>query len=305
MSDTERFHLNLLGAGFLIETDEPSLLTACLNASYGSACRSAAPDSGHGFSTLILRHKAANNSNGTEPLGRAVALEGGDGKHSLYWNRQKETGFSRLPPVSDPDALRLVFAALAAFVHSALKERNIYFAHASAAEWNGGAILFAGPNECGKSTLMRELLPRGAKYLADDAAPVALNGGRLELLPSPEVISAVGLGEDAARSLIVLGFRPGPDPRFFMPPAFSQPAPARAIFFPEFGESFSGPVSLTKKEAMLKILKLNKTPLSDGEGEGWFKAAAGLAEQAVCARLAFRRGALFPIEKVINFCDCI
>jgi hypothetical protein len=62
---------------------------------------------------------------------------------------------------------------------------------------------------------------------------------------------------------------------------------------------------LTKKEALIKILMLNKTPLANGAYENWFQAAAELAEQAESARIVIRPGSPFPSHKVIEFCDSI
>jgi len=305
MPDSNSFRLRLFGNDFLIDSDEPDLVKSCLEANFGAAYCLGSGETGSDFFRLQLQHGpvAAGNDEVLESV--SIPLEGGAGGYSLILRGSEKSGFAKLPPPSDPDALRLVFSAIAAYVHSALKERGIFFIHAAAVERNGAAILFAGPNGCGKSSLARALFSHGAGYLSDDAAPLRVNAERFMVLPSPEVISIAGLGGDESQKFMLSGFIPGPDPRFLMPPAGRKPVPVTSIFFPESGESPTGPESLTKKEALIKILRLNKTPLADGDYEEWFKAAAELAEQAQSARVVIRPGSPFPISKVIEFCDSI
>ncbi|MDA0786705.1 MAG: hypothetical protein O3B37_10500 [Proteobacteria bacterium] len=76
--------------------------------------------------------------------------------------------------------------------------------HASAVEFDGAAILFAGPTEAGKSTLALRLAARGCRHLADDRvllmrsdAPYRVGGlglaakARTPLPPGPELAALV------------------------------------------------------------------------------------------------------------------
>jgi hypothetical protein len=305
MSDGTSFYMRLFGHGFIIVTDEPELLKTCLEAGYGSAYRRRDGENGCAFFKLILHHGRNEVINNETLQGVRIALEGNTAGNPLIWDSAVGTGFAMLPPASNPAALRLVFIALAAFVHTALKEHGIFFIHAAAVEWKGSGILFAGRNGCGKSSLARAACARRANYLADDASPVFAGGANFELLPSPEVISVADMNECEIKQFESLKFTAGPDPRFMMPPPDRKPVPVRAIFFPEPGEKPDGPRSLTKKDALLKILMLCKTPLDDGAYEKWFDAAVKLSRQTAAARVIIRHGEPFPIGKVTEYFDSI
>ena len=66
-----------------------------------------------------------------------------------------------------------------------LLQRGIVPFHASAVEFEAGAVLFLGRSGAGKSSLLGALLKRGRAMLADDVAGVVLDaGGRPVALPA-------------------------------------------------------------------------------------------------------------------------
>ena len=81
-----------------------------------------------------------------------------------------------------------------------LLQRGIVTFHASAVEFETGAVLFLGRSGAGKSSLLGALLKRGRAMLADDVAGVVLDaGGRPVALPAyprlrlcADVVDALG-----------------------------------------------------------------------------------------------------------------
>lgn len=298
------FYISLFGYDFTIETDAPELMTTCLDVCYGMSQARVEREPDESLFRLSVLHWDGLDEDGTEK--ERIRLESPDGKAILKWDGVTGRGRVILPPPADPDSLRLVFSAVAAFVQCALKSKGVFFIHASAVGSDKGAVLFAGPNNCGKSTLMRAMLERGGVYLADDAAPVKIGIDGCEILASEETVSATGLPEEEVGRLIAEnGFIRSRDTRFLVPPAGRKSCTPLAIFFPEAADENSGPFILPRKEALLRILRLIKTPLSDADAEVWFSMADKLSRQARAARIAISRGSLFPVEKVVEFCDVI
>jgi hypothetical protein len=77
-------------------------------------------------------------------------------------------------PDAPPDRVArfLRMAPLAALLY----QRGVLACHASAVETPRGALLITGESGSGKSSLAAALLVRGCRLLADDVAPVELNG---------------------------------------------------------------------------------------------------------------------------------
>jgi len=66
----------------------------------------------------------------------------------------------------------------------AVSARTVAFVHAGAVGWRGGAILVPGSSYAGKSTLVAELVRRGAVYYSDEYAVVDPEG-RVHSYPRP------------------------------------------------------------------------------------------------------------------------
>ncbi len=304
ISDKSFFHLRLFGYDFMIETDAPGLMSTCLEACYGASYTLFAGEPESSLFRLLVLHW--EGMPGCRADVERIELGSPDKRAAFNWDRVEGQGVAVLPPPTDPDSLRLVFSAVAAFTQCALKGESLYFIHASGVTWDDGAVLFAGPNNCGKSTLMRAMMAEGGVYLSDDAAPVKTRDGYCEILPSEETLAITGLLRDEVERLLSAhGFVSGPDTRFLEPPTGRKSAPPRAIFFPEASDRDSGPFTLTEKEAFLRILSLIKTPLSDTDAEEWFSVAGLLSRRTLAARLTVKHGSVFPIKKVINFCDAV
>ena len=85
-----------------------------------------------------------------------------------------------------------VFAAL-------LQQRGVVTLHASAIDFEGGAVLFTGRKGAGKSSLLGAFVRRGYAMLADDVTGVVLDAaGRAVALPA---FPSMRLGADALREL--------------------------------------------------------------------------------------------------------
>ncbi|MGB1251980.1 MAG: hypothetical protein ACPG8W_15290, partial [Candidatus Promineifilaceae bacterium] len=88
---------------------------------------------------------------------------------------------------------------LGSCIGTLLHQRKILALHASAIEYNGNAILFAGNSGAGKSTLLNAFLQRGYKMLTDDVAGVQIGAdGMPHVLPG---IPRTKLWADAAKKL--------------------------------------------------------------------------------------------------------
>ncbi len=279
--------LDMFGGSFAIYSNAPEFVETCLKANYPSRYRPADTNIRADYS-LTITHGDSNTPESERP-----AIEGTGGVFTCT-----------APPTGAPETLRFVFEAVAAFVQTALKNRKIFFVHAASVVWKRKAMLVAGANECGKSTIARALISNGATFLADDAAPIlAVQNSAATAIPSPEAVTVKDLAPEEIEMLAAVGFTRGPDPRFMAPPEGAEEAPVKFLFFPERSESVLPIMSLTKKEALLKILKLNKTPLTDVEFSSWFQAAYDLANNSTAARVSISTDSAPPVSEIFEFCE--
>ncbi|HOO56276.1 MAG TPA: hypothetical protein PLN69_05610 [bacterium] len=183
---------------------------------------------------------------------------------------------------------------------------DIYFIHASAVSFRNIGIIFSGPNESGKSSLLRSLLSHNASYLSDDACLIRSNSKKTIIIPNPESITCLEMSSDETESLLKRGFDFANDDRFLMPPInFQESVELNFIFFPEIVEVKQKIVSLTKKEAALKLLKSVKTPLSKKAQVKWFKFVCDICETTNFAKLFIERNSTFNTEEIINYCELL
>jgi hypothetical protein len=80
---------------------------------------------------------------------------------------------------------------------AALSPRRV-FVHAGVVSWRGGAIVIPGASYSGKTTLVAELVRRGATYYSDEYAPIDRHG---RVHPFPKPLSIRGDGEWSAEQL--------------------------------------------------------------------------------------------------------
>ncbi|HEX4521715.1 MAG TPA: hypothetical protein VH063_19225 [Gaiellaceae bacterium] len=83
---------------------------------------------------------------------------------------------------SHPDeaaALRAAYSQLGQLVVSELASAGIYAIHAACLEYDGGAVIVAGPSGAGKTTLALGLLGRGLRLLSDEHALVPPTGSTI------------------------------------------------------------------------------------------------------------------------------
>jgi hypothetical protein len=80
---------------------------------------------------------------------------------------------------------------------AALSPRRV-FVHAGVVAWAGGAIVIPGASYSGKTTLVAELVRRGAAYYSDEYAPIDRHG---RAHPFPKPLSIRGDGERTPEQL--------------------------------------------------------------------------------------------------------
>ena len=174
-----------------------------------------------------------------------------------------------------------------------LLQRGIVLFHASAVEFEAGAVLFLGRSGAGKSSLLGELLKRGRAMLADDVAGVVLDaGGRPVALPA---YPRLRLRADAVEAL---GWRGQAREREWMQPEkYRMPVPrfrasplrigALCLLVGSHGNGIEiEPVSPTVAFETLGRRAWRK-PLLNGLGrrQAHFRVVAAMAQQVPVARV--------------------
>jgi hypothetical protein len=154
-----------------------------------------------------------------------------DGQNVAMW---------RAPGVQESTAEHLY---LNQAVPLALSRQGRLVLHASAVEIKGQCIAFAGPSGRGKSTLAASFATSGHRFLTDDGLQLAVQGGRLEAMPSHP---SIRLWADSQRAIMPAG-APSAEPveytskvRFLADASLGycpDPQPVRALFFLGPGDS--------------------------------------------------------------------
>ena len=174
-----------------------------------------------------------------------------------------------------------------------LLQRGIVTFHASAVEFETGAVLFLGRSGAGKSSLLGALLKRGRAMLADDVAGVVLDaGGRPVALPAyprlrlcADVVDALGWrGQAREKEWMQPEKYRMPVPRFRASPLRIG---ALCLLTGSHGNGIEiVPVSPTVAFEALGRHTWRKRLLS---GPGWrqahFRVVAAMAQQAPVARV--------------------
>lgn len=110
---------------------------------------------------------------------------------------------TRIGRAHDLDEVLGRFDAYLALVIAALSPRRV-FVHAGAVEWKGRSILVPGATHTGKSTLVIELVRRGATYLSDEFA-VLDEKGRVHPWPRPIALRSEPGGRQRPVDMASLG----------------------------------------------------------------------------------------------------
>ena len=92
-------------------------------------------------------------------------------------------------------------------LYVAERARRRVFVHAGVVGWRGRALLLPGSSHAGKSTLVTELVRRGARYYSDEYAVLDASGRVHPYARDPQV--KVGGGRSVSLPLSELGGRPG------------------------------------------------------------------------------------------------
>jgi hypothetical protein len=121
---------------------------------------------------------------------------------------------------------------------------NLVFLHAGAVAWRGKAIILPGDSFAGKSTLVAELVRRGAEYLSDEYA-ILDSGANVHAFPRD-----IGMRHNGNSS----------EPYFLSPAALaahipSEPVPARLVLLAQYrARARWHPVELTHGQGVLEII---------------------------------------------------
>lgn len=124
------------------------------------------------------------------------------------------------------------------------RARRRVFVHAGAVGWDGGAIVVPGRSTHGKTSLVAELVRRGATYYSDEYA-VFDGCGRLHPYPVPLAIRLPGSQRQRRCPVESLGGRAG-----------SRPLPVRLVLISRYraGAPWE-PRQLTPGQAVLELLE--------------------------------------------------
>jgi len=159
--------------------------------------------------------------------------------------------------------------------------------HASAAVFDGGAIVLPGPMGAGKSTLVAALVRAGLGYLTDEVA--AFDPVTRAIVPYPKYLS---LGPELAHLLAAPpeSVRPFIGDQTLVPPDVLRPgaaAPAavpRLVVAPRFERGAAATIEPLRPAEALSTLAQHAFHIEQ-DGPRTLDVLAGVVEQASCYRL--------------------
>jgi hypothetical protein len=160
------------------------------------------------------------------------------GRHRVYAGRERRACTPDLP-----QALAVLESEIRLGLAVAARGRT--FVHSGAVGWRGRAILVPGLSRSGKTTLVAELVRRGALYLSDEFAVLDARG-RVHPFAKPLSIRGAGGCDRHARRRTAedLGGRRG-----------TRPLPVGLVAFTEYREGASwDPAPLSPGCAVLELL---------------------------------------------------
>lgn len=212
-------------------------------------------------------------------------------------------------PLPGAEAVNIRLALSNLGLSAILHQRGALALHASAVATPGGAVLFCGPRQAGKSTLAAGLHQSGWPLVCDDKAALHLDNGRVMVIPSfPEL----RLWRDAIQQLDFSGARAEKTPsmekyNLGLAQGFhDSPLPLRAIYLlrPALVEN----IHITPLYGMSKfqIIKRNTYTNQFLKDLGLLPAHFGLASAVagqVEMALVTRPNQVNQLEKLIAIID--
>ena len=162
---------------------------------------------------------------------------------------------------------------------------TMYAVHAGAVLWSGRALLLPGATHAGKSSLVAELLKRGATYLSDEYALID-SEGRVHPYPRPLLLR--NGGPDQVPML----------PSAWNAPVGDTPVPVGWILSLDYQPSCAWTVtSVTQSEALLILLQNTPHVLAGSPGmvEVFQRAVAG----ATCY-IGHRPDAVPAVDRILR-----
>jgi len=296
--------LELFGKVFVFSSDRPEILRLCIEKLYGHLCRSATSGPENSFSLFIT---ALPEVEIAPPPGDTLQIRIDEQEHPprMWYSPSTGNATAVVFDHDDRTMARRMMVAVCSLVRLALKKDDIYFFHAAAVALSGSGVLIGGPNGSGKSSAMRSLIESGAEYLADDSAALDVSSSKPEIMRNPELLNAADLSYRTREKLAEKGFVEPQDPVFLAPPAESLSAPVKLLLFPGIVKAGTDLVSLTKKEAVIKLLELNKTPVFRDDYDVLFHLCGRIADSAPAYEVFVGHGSVFPSERIVDLCEPI
>lgn len=162
----------------------------------------------------------------------------------LFWSRRVDVSEASFRHILLDQALPLIAAQEG---HTVL--------HGACAVCQAGAVLFAGPAGCGKSTLVAGLLTAGWRSGADDAARIVMQGNGVLVRPS---YGGLRLWPDSSEALGYTGGAPVAaysDKRRFSAQGLDRDVPLRAAYVLRSAEQEPASVRrLSKRDALIALV---------------------------------------------------
>lgn len=226
------------------------------------------------------------------PLGRYPDAE-------LWYNDRTGCGISFIPDAAERNARRYTtMQAMALYTRLRLKTARRFFFHAAGIRNAGRAVLIAGRNESGKSSLMLALALAGYDCLADDSVILEKRRGGVSAFAVRQAVQISKLSASDRRRLTATGFSKTPMRGFFYPPRIARgPWPVGTVIFSQLGRKASCE-EIGPGVSMPLLTQMNETPLFRRDYPLALDLYGTLAEQSRCFVVTQKRGAPPPVETV-------